>query len=195
MGDWQASSGLTPYPRAQNLEIYFLFYLFTFPEKLDLQREAETKSSIIQFTLLVAATAGTNPIWNQELLPGFPHRCRIPRCWAFLYCPLRLQTSHSPPLLLLERQIYRMEERQRGRSSVRCFTAQGLQLPELCWSKTRSPELLLGLPWWCKVPRLWAILNCFPRQQAGSWMISRATGFRTGTHMGSLHVQGEDFSC
>ena len=37
------------------------------------------------------------------------------------------------------------------------------QWPELSSSKANSQELLLGLPHECRVPRLWAILDCFLR--------------------------------
>ena len=49
----------------------------------------------------------------------------------------------------------------------------------------RSQEPLLGLPHGRGVPKPWAVLHCFPRPQAGSWMGSRAAGIRTGTQMGS----------
>ena len=41
---------------------------------------------------------------------------------------------------------------------------------ELNQSEARSPEPLQDLPHRCRVPKLWAVLNCFPRPQAGSWM-------------------------
>ena len=37
----------------------------------------------------------------------------------------------------------------------------------------------------CRIPKLWAVLDCFPRPQAGSWMGSGAAWIRTGAHMGS----------
>ena len=37
----------------------------------------------------------------------------------------------------------------------------------------------------CRVPKLWAVLNCSPGPQAGSWKGSGAAGIRTGAHMGS----------
>ena len=43
----------------------------------------------------------------------------------------------------------------------------------------RSQEPLPGLPRGCRVPKLWAALDCFPRPQAGSWMGSGAVGIRT----------------
>ena len=42
---------------------------------------------------------------------------------------------------------------------------------------------------------LQAVLNCFPRQQAGSWMESGAAGIRTSIHKASRCVQGENFGC
>ena len=68
---------------------------------------------------------------------------------------------------------------------------QRLQLSQ---SEARSLKPLPDLPCGCRVPRLWAILDCFPRSQAGSWMGSRAVGIRTNTHVGSWHVQGKDFN-
>ena len=41
-----------------------------------------------------------------------------------------------------------------------------------------------------QVPRPWAILDCFPRPQAVSWIGSGAAGLRTGAHS----AQGEDFN-
>ena len=49
----------------------------------------------------------------------------------------------------------------------------------------RSQELLPGLPRGCRFPKFWAVLDCFPRPQAGSWKGSRAAGIRTGAHLGS----------
>ena len=85
-------------------------------------------------------------------------------------------------LFLLERRIYR-EERQRGRSSVRWFTPQVSATSNAMpiWSQ----EPLLGLPCGCRVPKLWAVLCCFPRPQAGSWKGSGASGIRTGAPIGS----------
>ena len=85
-------------------------------------------------------------------------------------------------MFLLERRIYR-EERQRGRSSFRWFTPQVSATADAM--PTQSQEPLLGLPRGCRVPKLWAILNCFPGPQAGSWKGSGAAGIRTGAHMGS----------
>ena len=43
----------------------------------------------------------------------------------------------------------------------------------------------MGPPRGCRVPKPWAILNCLPRPQAGSWMGSGTAGIRTGALMGS----------
>ena len=59
--------------------------------------------------------------------------------------------------------------------------------------RSQQPGAPLGVPHWCRVPRIWAVLNCCPRPQAGSWMGSRTARIRTGDHMGSWHMQGEDF--
>ena len=69
-------------------------------------------------------------------------------------------------IFLLERRIY-TEERQRGRSSVRWFTPQVSTMADTML--IRSQEPLPGLPRGCRVPKLWAILNCFPGPQAVSW--------------------------
>ena len=61
-------------------------------------------------------------------------------------------------------------------------------------SRARSQELSQGLPHRCRIPKHWAVLDCFPRPQAWSWMGSGAARIRTGAHMVSLHIQGEDFS-
>ena len=95
-------------------------------------------------------------------------------------------------LFLLERWIYREEERQRGRSSVQWFTPQVAATAGA--EPIQSQELLPGLPRRYSVPRLWAILGCFPRPQTGSWMGSGAARIRTRTHMGSQQVQGEGFN-
>ena len=42
------------------------------------------------------------------------------------------------------------------------------QWPEPSRSKVRSPEPLAGLPHRSRVPRLWAVLDCFPGPQAES---------------------------
>ena len=67
------------------------------------------------------------------------------------------------------------------------------QWPELNQSKAWSQEPLPGLPRGCRNPRLWAVLKCFPRSQAGSWMGSGTARIRTSIHMRSQHVQDEDF--
>ena len=46
--------------------------------------------------------------------------------------------------------------------------------------KTRSQKLLPDLPHGYRVPWLWAVLHCFPRPQAGSWMENATAGTPTG---------------
>ena len=46
--------------------------------------------------------------------------------------------------------------------------------PILCQSEARS--LFPGLPHGLRVPKLWAVLDCFPGPQAGSWKGSGAAG-------------------
>ena len=53
----------------------------------------------------------------------------------------------------------------------------------------------MGLPRGCRVLKLWAVLDCFPGPQAGSWKGSRAAGIRTGAHMGFWGCMlGEDLN-
>ena len=69
----------------------------------------------------------------------------------------------------MERQIYR-DQRQRGkifRPQVSAMTDTML---------IQSQETLSGHPCGCKVPKLWAVLECFPGPQAGSWKGSGAAG-------------------
>ena len=61
--------------------------------------------------------------------------------------------------------------------------------------RIQLPGALSGLPCRRRVPKHWAILYYFPRPQAVSWMGSGGARIRTGAHMGSQRIQGEDFSC
>ena len=58
----------------------------------------------------------------------------------------------------------------------------------------RSQEPLPGLPRGCRVPKLWAVLDCFPGPQAGSWKGSGAARIRTGAHMGSRACKARTFN-
>ena len=58
----------------------------------------------------------------------------------------------------------------------------------------RSQEPLLRLPRGCSFPKLWAVLACFPRPQAGSWKGSGAAAIRTGAHMGSRACKARTFN-
>ena len=49
-----------------------------------------------------------------------------------------------------------------------------IHYPSLSQSEARNQEILPDLPCGCSVQRLWAILDCFPRPQIGSWMGSGA---------------------
>ena len=91
--------------------------------------------------------------------------------FSFLFCFLKIYFFII--IYLLERRIYR-EERQRGRSSVRCITPQVSATADAM--PIRSQEPLPGLPHGCRVPKLWAVLDCFPGPQAGSWKGSGAAG-------------------
>ena len=95
-------------------------------------------------------------------------------------------------LFLLQRQIYREEERQRGRSSVQWFTPQVTTMADA--APIQSQEFPLGLPHGCRVPRFWTILNCFPRPQAGSWMGNGVAKIGTGAHMAFRCMTGKHFS-
>ena len=70
-----------------------------------------------------------------------------------------------------------------------------VHIPSDRMAEARSQEPLPGLPHGCRVPRPWAVLDRFPRPQAGSWMGSGAARIRTGVRMGSQRGQGENFSC
>ena len=90
----------------------------------------------------------------------------------------------------------RYTERKRDKEEDLLFIdslPKWLQRLKLSQSEARSLESLSCLPRRCRVPKLWAVLNCFPRPQAGSWMERGAARIRTGAHMGFWHMQGEDF--
>ena len=97
-------------------------------------------------------------------------------------------------LFLSQSQIYREEEKQRRRSSVWWFTPQVTTMtrPAPIWSQ--EPGALPGLPRRCKVPRLWAIPDCFPRPQAGSWMEVEQLGLELASVWDLGSIQGEDLS-
>uniref|UniRef100_A0A5F9DR23 SEC24 homolog C, COPII coat complex component n=1 Tax=Oryctolagus cuniculus TaxID=9986 RepID=A0A5F9DR23_RABIT len=70
--------------------------------------------------------------------------------------------------ILFERQLQRGREREREREREKELPSAAslpnwLQWPELCQSKARSQELLLGLQHRCRGPTTWAIFHCFPR--------------------------------
>ena len=126
----------------------------------------------------------------------------LPLCLSSLYIRLSnekiiknksLKKKRKKDLFIfIGKQIYREKERQKERSSVCWFTLQvvttaGTEL-------TRSQELLPGLPRGRKVPKLWAVLDCFPRPQAGSWKGSGAAGIRTCVPMGSRACKARTFN-
>ena len=113
--------------------------------------------------------------------------------------------SMTPPLFckfppFLKRLIYfywkgRYTARRRDREEdilSNDSLPKRLQHLEQSQSECRSQELPPGLPRRCRVPRLRAVLDCFPPPQTGSWMGSVAARTRISAHMGSWHVQGED---
>ena len=71
-------------------------------------------------------------------------------------------------------------------------------VPEPCYyadtMRIQSQEPLLGLPRVCRFSKLWAVLDCFPRPQAGSWKGTVAAGIRTGAHMGSWACKARTFN-
>ena len=81
-------------------------------------------------------------------------------------------------IYLLESQIYR-KERQRERSSDRWFTPQ-VSTTGRCYADPKpgasSVSPTPGLPPGCRFPKLWAVLDCFPGPQAGSWKGSGTAG-------------------
>ena len=114
----------------------------------------------------------------------------------FGFCPCNMKTSFFKDLFLFIGKV----DIQRGGEKERKIFHLIFSLPnqpqqmELSQSEARSQELLLGLPHGCRDPKPWAILYCFNRLQAGSWMGSGAAGIRPGAHMGSQCIQGEDFN-
>ena len=77
------------------------------------------------------------------------------------------------------------ERRQRGRSSIRCFTPQVSATVDAM--PIRSQEPLLGLPRGCRVPKLWALGRPRLLSQATVRELEgkQAAGIRTDAHMGS----------
>ena len=63
-------------------------------------------------------------------------------------------------LFLLKGRKERRRDREKDLPSIDSPLKQ-LQWPELSQSEARSLEFLLGLPHAFRVPKLWAILNCF----------------------------------
>ena len=59
--------------------------------------------------------------------------------------------------------------------------------------KPGARNIFPGLPRGCRFAMLWAVLDCFPKPLGRSWMAIAAGWIRTGFHMGSRCVQGEDF--
>ena len=57
--------------------------------------------------------------------------------------------------------------------------------PELNQFEAGDQQLLSVYPHECRVPKLYSILDCLPRPQAGSLIGSGAADIRTGAHMGS----------
>ena len=68
-----------------------------------------------------------------------------------------------------------MRRRDRKILSFADSLPKQLQQLELNQSETKSHDLLPGLPHGCGVLRLWAVLDCFPRPQAG-WKESGTAG-------------------
>jgi len=58
---------------------------------------------------------------------------------------------------------------------------QGWQLS----NRKPGSRISSGSPTRVRVGRFWAVLNCCPMPQAGSWMGSKATWIRIGVHAGS----------
>ena len=56
-------------------------------------------------------------------------------------------------------------------------------------ASSRSPTWVRG----CRIPKLWAVLHCFPGPQAGSWKGSRAARIEPAA-IGIPGVQGEDLN-
>ena len=84
-------------------------------------------------------------------------------------------------------QIYRKRYIQKGLPSVGSLP-KWPQWLELSQSQSRSQEPP-GLPRGCRVPRLWAVLHCFPGHRQGAGWEGGAAGTR-----GLLALQGEDLA-
>lgn len=76
-------------------KVSFFKYLFVFTRKADLQR-GDTEGKIL--CPPVHSSSGHNDLQlsqsqarRQEILPGLPGGCRIPRCWSTLRCLPRPQ--------------------------------------------------------------------------------------------------------
>lgn len=87
---------------------------------------------------------------------------------------------------LLVRQIYREKDMQRERFSVLWLEPNK--------SKARSQQIFPDLQGRCRVPRLWAVLDCLPKPQAGNWRRNGAASTQIHTHMGSWSLQGKDLA-
>ena len=73
-----------------------------------------------------------------------------------------------------DRYTERRSDREEGLPSNDSLPKQ-LQRPELSQSKVRRQELFLGLPRRCRVPKLWVVLECFPRPKQGAgWEVELA---------------------
>ena len=86
----------------------------------------------------------------------------------YIFYSLSLHKLFLKDLVLFVIKIYRVKETQREGSYVYSCTPQGVVM--ITAELMQSQELLLGLPPGCRVPRLSAVLYCFPRTQARSWM-------------------------
>ena len=80
----------------------------------------------------------------------------------------------TPPVFLKIDLFIGKSDLQRGGETERKILHPKIHSPSernrpmLCRSEARIQELLPGIPHGCRVPKLWAVLDCFPRPQAGS---------------------------
>ena len=140
------------------------------------------------------------PPCSVRRVSGGDHRqaTTLPVCPACLE-PLSYLLSPTPNLvfclkiyfILLQSQIYRVGDTERNIlhpmiHSPSSSNGQSHAQPKP-GASSRSPA-------WVQGSRLWAVLDCFPRPKAGSWMGSWAAGIRISAHMGSWRMQGKDLN-
>lgn len=83
---------------------------------------------------------------------------------------------------------------ERKRSSICCFISQMATMAEAKLIQSQKLRAFSRSPTQLQGPKAWAVLYCFPRSQAGSWVGSGTGRIQSGTQMGPQYVRGENFS-